>query len=251
MRSPLADAVKQAVEYNIMKMHTCIPGTIESYDYATQKASVLPSIKMTFYDGTVLSHPVIQHVPVIFPRSGGASLTFPVEKGDGVLILFSERALERWLSSGGEVEPGVNRRFDLSDAIAIVGLNSISTPTLGTKDDVVLVYNKAKITIKKDGTILLQNEVSKIQADNLGKIELSNAAGKVDVDNLGNVELSNDKANIKLKADGKFDISNQSESLFSILDDTLAACANITVNSVPIDNKVTFQTLKSRLEQLA
>ena len=235
MKSPLADAIKQAVEYNVLKMHTCIPGTIESYDYATQKASVLPSIKMTFYDGTVLSHPIIQHVPVIFPRSGGASLTFPVNKGDGVLILFSERALERWLSSkGGEVEQGVNRRFDLSDAIAIVGLNSISTPTLGTKDDVVLIYNKSKIVIKKDGAILLQNEM-----------------GKVDVDNLGNVELSNDKANIKLKADGKFDISNQSESLFSILDDTLAACAAITVNSVPIDNKTTFEALKSRLEQLA
>jgi hypothetical protein len=235
MRSPLADAIKQAIEYNIGKIHTCVPGTIQSYDYSTQKASVLPSIKMTFYTGDVLSHPVIQNVPVIFPRSGGASLTFPVNKGDGVLILFSERALERWLSSNGdEVEQGVNRRFHLSDAIAIVGLNSINTSTLGTKDDVVLVYNKAKITIKKDGTILLQNEV-----------------GKVEVDNLGNVELSNDKANIKLKADGKFDISNQSESLFSILDDTLAACANITVDSVPIDNKVTFQTLKSRLEQLA
>ena len=234
MKSPLADAIKQAIEYQLLQVHTCIPGTIQTYDYATQKASVLPSVKATFYDGNSIAYPVINDVPVIFPRSGGASLTFPVNKGDGVLVLFSERALERWLSSkGGTVEQGVNRRFDLSDAIAIVGLNSIVTSTLGTKDDVVLVYNNAKITIKKDGTILLENGV-----------------GKIEVDNLGNVQLSNDKANIKLNADGKFDISNDSDSLFSILKDTIDACAAITVQGHPIDNIASFTNLKARLGNL-
>jgi len=212
---------------------------------------VLPSIKVTFYDGVALSHPVIQNVPVMFPRSGGASLTFPVNKGDGVLILFSERSLERWLSStGGEVEQGVNRRFDLSDAIAIAGLNSIATKTMGTADDVVLVYKDAKIVIQKDGTIILQNEKSKIEINNSGDIELSNAEGKIKVDTVGNVELSNDKCTIKLKSDGKFDISNEHDSLFSIIHDTLTACRAITVDGHGIDNVASFNALITRWETL-
>lgn len=217
MKITLSDAVTQAVDFSIQQLHTCIPGTIVDYDFTTQKASVLPSIKITFYDGVVVSHPILQNVPLIFPRSGGASLTFPVNKGDGVLVLFSERSLERWLASTGEeVEQGVNRRFDLTDAIAIPGLNSIVTNSLGNATDVKLVFKTASVTIDPEGNIILDN---------------------------GNCA-------IRLKADGTFEFSNTEESLLNILLDTLTAITAITVDASPIENIAAFESLKTRLEKL-
>jgi hypothetical protein len=217
MKITLTDAITQAVDFSIQQLHTCLPATIVDYDYATQKASVLPSIKITFYDGAVVSHPILQNVPLVFPRSGGASLTFPVNKGDGVLVLFSERSLERWLASTGEeVEQGVNRRFDLTDAIAIPGLNSIVTNSLGNSTDVKLVFKTASVTI----------------------------------DPLGNIILDNGNCAIRLKADGTFEFSNTEESLLNILRDTLTAITDITVDASPIENIAAFESLKTRLEKL-
>src|SRR5690606_33082216 len=60
--------------------------------------------------------------------SGGFRVTFPVDAGDEVLLIFSESALDAWLTYGGEVDPVDDRRFSLSDAIAIPGLRNFSNP---------------------------------------------------------------------------------------------------------------------------
>jgi hypothetical protein len=129
-------------------LHTALPGRIESYEYDKQRANVQPLIKRQYRDGVVLSTPVIVNVPVIFPRSGGASLTFPVEQGDTVLLIFSERALENWLSLGGETVPGDSRKFDLSDAMAIPGLFPFSDSSLAENNtDVLLKFGNGRVQI--------------------------------------------------------------------------------------------------------
>ena len=139
-------------------IHTALPGQVETYDYQLQKASVKPLLKKHYLDGEELSLPVIVNVPVIFPRSGGASLTFPVNKGDYVLIIFIERALENWLSLGGEVAPGDRRKFDLSDAIAIPGLYPFTDVGPAENNaDVLLKFNAAKFRIDSTGKFALGN----------------------------------------------------------------------------------------------
>jgi hypothetical protein len=85
----IATAVKEFVQGMLAGVHTCMPGEIVSYDYTKQKASVKPLLKRAYVDGTYMPYPVINDVPVIFPRSGGASLTFPVTVGDTVMLVFS------------------------------------------------------------------------------------------------------------------------------------------------------------------
>jgi hypothetical protein len=72
--------------------------------------------------GSGESLPVITDVPVVFPGAGDYSVTFPIAKGDTVLLIFAEGSLDQWLTKGGEVDPQDDRRFSLTDAIAIPSL---------------------------------------------------------------------------------------------------------------------------------
>ena len=126
----------------LSRIHTAMPARIEKYDYSTQKAEVKPYISRKYPDNTVLELPVIVNVPVVFLRSGGASLNFPVSQGDNCLLICCERSIDKWLSAGDVSDPTDLRRFDLSDAVAILGLNPFSVASEApNNDDVQLKYN--------------------------------------------------------------------------------------------------------------
>jgi len=127
----LNNAIKFCINHSLAHVHTAIPGVVESFN--GEYASVKPSIKMIYTDGKELELPTILKAPVMFPQTSRGGLTFDIEKGDPVLILFSEKSLEVWLNKGGVCSPGNFRRFDLSDAFVIPGLFSLNnTPELGS-----------------------------------------------------------------------------------------------------------------------
>jgi len=150
----LTQAINAAIEYALKQIHVCLPGRIEEYDFTEQKASVTPLLSIAYDDGTTVDMPIVQNVPVVFPAGGGASITFPLRQGDGVLLVFSERSIDQWLSLGGVVVPDDPRTFDLSDAIAIPGLNPFRGNGLAQDNDsVYITYNDATIKIGDDGTV--------------------------------------------------------------------------------------------------
>nr|WP_172624046.1 Gp138 family membrane-puncturing spike protein [Rhodanobacter glycinis] len=119
---------------------TALPGYIVSFDADTVTASVQPGVAgiVTDKGGSpdAVSLPVLTDVPVVFPRGGGCTLTFPVTNGDECLIMFACRSIDAWSQSGGVQPPLSDRRHDLSDAFAIVGpmsqankISGISTST--------------------------------------------------------------------------------------------------------------------------
>jgi hypothetical protein len=107
-------------------MHVMLPGRIEKYDAAQQRADVKPLIqdRLAARDGSEIleEFPVIPSVPVVFPRAGGFFITLPVARGDLVTLIFADRSLDNFKSSRGQVtDPDDFRTHDLSDAIAFVG----------------------------------------------------------------------------------------------------------------------------------
>lgn len=156
----LQDVLLTALESRVSKMHTALPGKIEKYDYETQKASVKPLIKKAYLDKKIESLPVIVNVPVIFPRSKDFSFTYPLNEGDLVLLVFSERSLELYLKDGGEQEPGDRRKFDLSDAIAIPGLYPFSEESKAQNNtDVLVKFKEAEFKIKPDGKFYIKGDM--------------------------------------------------------------------------------------------
>lgn len=112
------------IEGRLKDLHTAMPGIIVSFDAATQTATVQPAIKRIFTGLGAVNLPLCVDVPVAFPGGGDFFLTFPVKQGDECILLFSERAIDYWHVSGGTQLPAEYRLHDLSDAIAVVGLNS-------------------------------------------------------------------------------------------------------------------------------
>lgn len=115
-----AQAIADSVSNQI---RVAMPGIIQSFDPDAVTCTVLPAIKGTDGNESV-DIPLLVDVPVVFPRGGGCTLTFPVKAGDECLLIFSDRCIDFWWQSGGVQEPVDTRQHDLSDAFAIVGPQS-------------------------------------------------------------------------------------------------------------------------------
>ena len=104
-------------------LRVALPGTVESFDAETVTATIQLGV-LGLSDGESTALSVLNDVPVMFPRGGGCSLTFPVNKGDECLVIFADRSIDFWWQSGGIQEPVDARVHDLSDAFCIVGPQS-------------------------------------------------------------------------------------------------------------------------------
>jgi hypothetical protein len=99
-----------------------LPGKVLSYDAAKQVADVQPEPATRDEDGNQVNHPVLPDVPVVWPRGGGASLTFPLQPGDRVTLLPSAVCLDAWQKAGDVTAPAEDRRGGLSGMVALPGL---------------------------------------------------------------------------------------------------------------------------------
>ncbi|SAT62218.1 putative bacteriophage protein [Klebsiella pneumoniae] len=110
------------------QLRVALPGIIQSFDPDAVTAVVQPAIRYIERDNdgnkTTKDYPLLVDVPVVFPRGGGCTLTFPVEEGDECLVIFADRCIDFWWQSGGIQEPVDGRMHDLSDAFCIVGPQS-------------------------------------------------------------------------------------------------------------------------------
>jgi len=111
------EAVSRILNNKLRETFTALPAKIETYDASKQQASVKPLLNRKLKDGSELVLPVINNVPVIFPRTANSIISLPIATNDTVLLIFSDRSLDEWLSSGNEVFPTDNRMHSLSDAM--------------------------------------------------------------------------------------------------------------------------------------
>ena len=148
--------MRKMIQNEISTIHTSCLGAVVSYDPTTCRASVKPSLKYKAGDGRNIDYPIITNVPVEFPSSDGGniSLTFPLKQGDGVTLIFSERSLDDFLSSGESDDP---RRYDLSDAIARAGIYKGGIAAAGKyPDDVCLTNGKATFRLTPSGEVIIE-----------------------------------------------------------------------------------------------
>ncbi len=106
-------------------LRVSMPGIIQSFDPIALTCTVQPALTGQVADalGNFKSAPLplLVDVPVVFPRGGGCTLTFPIQEGDECLVVFSDRCIDFWWQNGGVQEPVDPRQHDLSDAFALVG----------------------------------------------------------------------------------------------------------------------------------
>ena len=156
MEAELTEAITNIVLNALADVHTALPAKVVSYDHTKRKANCKPLIKKAYRDGTQLSLPIINNVPVVWLGTKKGMVHFPLEKDDGVLLIFSERPLDTWLTTDIEDVPKDGRKFDLTDAIAIPGLFSFKGDSLAdNNDDAIVKYLDSEVRLKGDGDIVI------------------------------------------------------------------------------------------------
>lgn len=106
-------------------------GVITSFDDETQTATITLALKQLITinpDGTQVfnQYPLLEKVPVMTLQGGGSFLSMPIAAGDNCIVLFNDRELDSWYVNGPNNPPVTPRAHDLSDGLAIVGLNPLT-----------------------------------------------------------------------------------------------------------------------------
>lgn len=168
MSISFTEAVDSFIDADRALISTAIPAKVLNYDPVTQNAVVQPLINNLLKDERVIPYPRLEDVPVIFPSTSKSMFTFPIEINDTVLLIFSQRSLDKWLSTQdtNSVNPDDFRKHDYSDAIAIPGLSSFPRAINNPKkhklthstDDAVISHNigtdqENEIRLTKNGSI--------------------------------------------------------------------------------------------------
>ena len=199
----LPSILEDFFNYKTAEMYTSIPCRVITVrvDLHDQRVDVQPLTNRILPDKTVKEQPPILNVPVIFPASKTAAMTFPVDVGDTVLCVFSQRSTDGFKAGSGASTYTAQdkRRFSIRDAIAIPGLfpfeAAVNNPakrkwTHSTRD-MVLVNNIGKETecefrLKANGDIEMRTDQDFYAKFNNGLIECNNlvvnATGNFTVD---------------------------------------------------------------------
>jgi hypothetical protein len=218
----LAKLLQSAIDARLCDLNVSLPGEVISYDRAKQTAKIQPQIKRKYSDGRTVNLPIINNVPIVFPRSGKRFVHFDLEAGDNVTLLFSQRSLDQWKLKGGIVEANDPRKFNLSDAVAIPG---------------GFPFPKSFTPKGEDGSIELNNSGHSIIMEKTGKMILENSSGK-----------------IEMSDDGKFKVTNNTEELLDLLVQLTEILATTTTNTIfgpmQLNDYLDIAVIKLKLESL-
>ena len=130
-----------AIDLKVSKL-----GIIDSYDPSTGLASVKIQTKFNEKTPKVWDYPIIPNVPVLRSKY----FSFPINKGDGCLLIFLDTDFTAWLEGGEVLTPASPRLHNLNDVIAIMGVDTkADRPLFGNDNTNTLIDSgSGKIGIK-------------------------------------------------------------------------------------------------------
>jgi hypothetical protein len=206
----LTDFIREFIDYYFTQIHTSIPGVVTEYDAKKRRATVQPSLKRRAGTKEYIAFPLLIDVPVLFPGTKKWTIHFPLEKGDEVAVVFSERALEAWKDVGQEgLEDPDPRRYDLCDGYCMPGLQpqefiaaeepglqiihkdkfdgKLISQVLMTDDKVEMKYKEKATVSMEDDHINLKTEKCKMDVTG-DALDFENSKNKLLVDG-GDIDL--------------------------------------------------------------
>lgn len=210
----LLDIFKSELRYDL-NCHQV--GQIISFDASKQTASVQISVLKTLPDGKQVPYPVLGDCPVAILSGGTAYLQMPIQSGDPCLVLFNDRDIDNWFTTGNVVAPNTERAHDLSDGLVIVGVRNLGNKLAGyLLTGAALVNNGARVTVLNTGAIQITGK----------------EGGTVTVDTSGNLSLeAEDGASLTL--DDKVALDSASGSLSSVLSALMTALTALNGKTGP------------------
>jgi len=142
-------SILDAQKADIFSTFHCVQiGKIEKVTAAEQTVEVTLQIKRPAADGTSSAIPLLVDVPYMVLQGGGSYIDLPIAKGDYCIVLFNDRDIDTWWSTANMADPSSSRKHDLSDGIAIVGLNPKTSPLTMQGATVGIIGGPNKINLE-------------------------------------------------------------------------------------------------------
>jgi len=181
----LADSIITFVNEKLLTfkstLNTAIVGKIVSFDAATVTAEIQLGVSYKMADGTFEQVTNLLEVPIMVLQAGGFSMTFPVKAGDECLVIFQQRDISTWIESGGPIQSVSNRQLDMSDAVAIVGIQS--------RVNRVQAYDPANFQIRTENVSLTITPDGMLTVDTRDSVSITADSG---VEITGDVSITGD-----------------------------------------------------------
>ncbi len=194
MLQELTQEVKNNIADMIRDMHTMIPARVISFDPLKCEASILPYGKFKMPDNSLMDFPKLNEVPVYVIQGSEqtAVITYPIKPGDECIVMFAEQALDTWRT---KAESQTDLKFDLSNAIAIIGMFSRPTPLIKEAcEDNSLIIEKdgERLRLKKGETYIRDTAGQSItMTPNATTMVVNNliikSKGNIDITAAGNI----------------------------------------------------------------
>ncbi len=229
----LSEFIQDGVEFATKQMNTAIPGVVVTVRQSLHQMTVdvQPTVSFVTDDDEAVDRPVVLNVPIHFPTSKKSGMTFPVEPGDPVLLVYSMRNMDSWKRGQGAESaiPTDKRKFDRRDCVAIPGVmpfsQSPNDPAKHTHDhdskDTVMYSNlgdgnEVEVRLKPDGNLIIHAPVkvtvytkdAEVNADNSTTVNTQTATVNADT----SVEVNTSTATVNASSNV---LVNSPDSVFT------------------------------------
>lgn len=211
----LPSLIELIVDGKLDQIHAGLPAKIVKYDAVSQKATVQPIIKYkdrsAGKDAKGLQDmPLIQNIPVIHPSAGKAMISFPVQVGDIVALMFCSKDIDNFTmgDGSGTQEPSSTTSHSYNDCYAILGLYPFSKAIGSHTSDLVVkmncgTANECSIALQPSGDVVVTTP-AKVIVNAGGNVEV-NASGDMTATIGGDTTIDCGQTTItgQLRVDGK------------------------------------------------
>jgi hypothetical protein len=143
----------------VSDIHTSLPAKINKYDAEKMRAEITLISKQNL-EGEMVEIPPVLEVPVGFMKAGPFIIRPPFKKGDVVVVVFSEKAIDQLLISGKSEKVKYTRMHSIDDAIIVNSLQLESESDLNSSytSDLLIENQEAgsRIVMKANGDLLIE-----------------------------------------------------------------------------------------------
>ena len=249
--------LKSLINDQINKIHTCVPGKIDSFDSSKCIATVTPTAKFRKPNGEYIDYPKVNDIPVVFLQYDGQKSTIasPIKEGDGCLIFFSEQELDTYENDGQE--PTSNLKFDLSNAICVVGLFTSANEVIKDACDneaTIIDREKTRIMVKKKEINILVDKDSKDTEINVTdkSVEVKRGSTVLEIkDGTVTINTKNVVINGELNVSGKVTSADLETSVASFNSHIHLCTAPSTPSSFPFPEGTSAEEMLKAMEGIS
>lgn len=155
-------------------------GQITAFDDTRRTVRVQLLFKRVLPNGALQSYPALVDCPVFILQGGGSAVQLQITPGDQCIVLFADRNIDAWFKSGTEQPPFDGRAHDLSDGIALVGVNSLASQLESYEPDAFRLFFSGTTGAELR---LLDGAASLRSAKNETMAEINMAAQMIEIKN--------------------------------------------------------------------